>query len=250
MRLLFTLALWTLTIFSTFGQEKIRKQKVIFLNQHFYEISGKNLEERAFQKKENTLKSGEKVYWIFDLENRMVEQRKVGYNPTEQFNQEIREEFDENNVLKSQTVKNLDNGRYMTIYLENGEKVGQVTFHGDQTYSLWRKGLDSEQMLNRDEFKPGLDQDQMMSLFAKNLNYPMSARMSRETGTVEIALLISETGELLQTEVANAYQINKKLAKEALRVVKLYQGPFYPALDSEGKPIQAWMYIPVRFRLG
>lgn len=250
MRLLFTLALWTLTIFSTLGQEKIGNQKVTFLNQHFYEISEKDLEQRAYQRVENQLKSGERVIWIFDLENRMVSQLKIGFNNVEKFNQEIREEFDENNALKTQTLKNLDNGKYITFYFNEGEKTGQVTFQGDRSYSIWRTDLDFEQSSNRDEFKPGLDQDKLQTLFINNLDYPNSARSTRQSGTVELALLISKEGELKQVEVANAYLIHKALANEALRVIRLYDGPFYPALDTNGNPKEAWMYIPVRFKLG
>lgn len=247
MRFLFILTFWTTIVFSTWSQEK--PGKVTYLNKHFYEISDKNLEERAYQRRENELKSGEKMSWIFDLENRLIEQRKIGFNATEQFNQEIREVFYENNSLRCQTVKNLDNGRYLSVYLEQGEKVGQVTFQGEKNYSVWRKNQDSEISLNRDDFKPGLDHDQMQEVFIKNLNFPLAARMARETGTVELALLISAQGELKQIEVANAYLIHKELTKEALRVMKLYQGPFYPALDANGNPKEEWMYLPVRFNL-
>lgn len=248
MRILFTFLLFTSICF--LNQAQTKSQKVTYLNQHFYEISGKDSENRAFQQVENEIQNGEKLVLIFDLENRLIAQAKKSFNETEKFNQEIRDHFDTQNNLQNQTLKNLDNGRYATSFFENGQKKGQVIYLGDQSFTLWRESPESEKLKNRDDFKPGLDMERLQELFAQNLQYPISARRLGQSGTVQIALLISETGKLKEIEPANAYGMNKELVKEALRVIQLYDGPFFPALDLQGNPIEAWMYVPVRFKLG
>jgi dihydroxyacetone kinase len=54
----------------------------------------------------------------------------------------------------------------------------------------------------------------------------------------------------VRIEVANPMDVAKSLAEEAVRVVKLYKGKFIAATDMEGKPIETWLPIPIRFKLG
>ncbi|GMQ26761.1 hypothetical protein Aoki45_34440 [Algoriphagus sp. oki45] len=250
MRILYTFILCICVCSMTWSQKKDGKQNEPYLNRHFFEIGNKDLERRAYRKVTNELENGDQVFWIFDMENQMVVQGKVEINQEGLFKQETREYLNEEGSIKRQTIKNLDNGKYVTSFFENGEKKGQVLRLEDQSYSLWRISPEREQIRDRDDFKPGLDMDRLQELFVQNLQYPIAARRLGQSGTVQIALLISETGELKELEVANGYGLNKELVKEALRVIRLYEGPFYPALDLQGNPVEAWMYLPVRFSLG
>lgn len=78
----------------------------------------------------------------------------------------------------------------------------------------------------------------------------MAARRSGISGTVYLALLISETGELLEYEAANESIMDKNLVKEGLRMVEEFKGNFKPALDLSGQPVKAWLYLPISFKLG
>ncbi|TDQ19702.1 TonB family protein [Algoriphagus boseongensis] len=232
--------------FSAFAQ----KETISYLNQHFYQIPKGDVENLAYTQKSFRNKAKEQVFYILNSENRMVIQKKVGVNQEGGFNQEISEEFDSLNRLIKQTIKNLDNGKYISFYYEEGEKIAEVSYVGIDSFEVWRGNPESKKMSDRDDFYPGLDKTKLNEIFAKNLQYPIPARQKMEQGTVQIALLISEDGKVLKTEVANPGEVSKLLAKEALRVIELYSGPFFPALDAKGNPIQKWMYVPVRFKLG
>jgi TonB family protein len=80
---------------------------------------------------------------------------------------------------------------------------------------------------------------------SRNINYPAAAREKGIQGRVVVKFLITSKG------VMNSYQIYKsvspELDSEALRVIKTITR-FEPAII-EGKPVSAWYYLPVNFRL-
>lgn len=219
------------------------------LNKHFFEIEGADSILHKFSKVENVTNTGDTVTWIFDLQNRMVKQSKKGLNPAENFSQEIVETFDPTNQLISQSIINLDNSKYVTFYYKHGVKKAQVINHGDNVFEIWRESPDSVYKSDYDEFKPGLDRNDWNGFLANNLIYPSRARSMRATGTVILAILISNEGDPIEMEIANESKVNPHLSKEALRVVKLYKGPFIPAINIDGESVESWLYIPIRFKL-
>jgi len=227
-----------------------QKRKTTPLNRHFYQVDSKDQDQHVYTQISFETDSGQQVFWILDGQNRMVMQKKISQNQEGNFLQEISETFDSLNNLISQTIKNLDNSKYISFYYQEGKKIAEVTFEGIGQYTVWRENPEQIKTSERDDFKPGLEVNELNEIFSQNLRYPISARQKREEGTVMVALHISENGELLETEIANPEEVSKILKEEALRVFKLYKGPFYPALDIKGNPIQKWMYVPVRFRLG
>lgn len=227
------------------GQQRITSK----LNKHYFEIESKDSIHHKFSKVENVSTTGDTVTWIFDLQNRMVKQSKKGLNPAENFSQEIVETFDSTNQLISQSIINLDNSKYVTFYFRQGVKKAQVINHGANVFEIWRETPDSVYKSDYDEFKPGLDRNDWNGFLAKNLTYPSRARSLGATGTVILAILISKEGEPIEMEIANESRVNPHLSKEALRVVKLYKGPFIPAINIDGESIESWLYIPIRFKL-
>lgn len=219
------------------------------LNKHFFEIEGADSSLHRFTKVENATNTGDTVTWIFDLQNRMVQQSKKGVNPAENFNQEITETFDSTNQLISQRILNLDNSKYVTFYYKQGIKKAQVINHGDNVFEIWRDSPDSIYMANYDEFKPSVEMSDWHGFLAKNLTYPSQARRAGATGTVILAILVSKNGEPIEIEIANESQVNPHLSKEALRVAKLYKGHFIPAVNIDGESEESWLYIPIRFKL-
>ncbi|MCU0400470.1 MAG: energy transducer TonB [Algoriphagus sp.] len=239
--LLVSLLLFTISVFA---------QKTTSLNRHFYEIATKDPDKKVYSMTESKLASKEMLYLIFDNQNRKIKQIKVSYNEAEKFNQELTDTYDSAGNLISQTLLNLDNRKSLTLYFEKGVKKGQVIRHNYDRYEIWREGNPEPYELPYSDFLPGYEVEKWTAFLAKNLSYPMAARRSGISGTVYLALLISETGELLEYEVANEAIMDKNLVKEALRMVEEFKGNFKPALDVKGQPVKAWLYLPISFKLG
>lgn len=199
---------------------------------------------------ETKMPSGEMLYLIFDNQNRRIKQIKVSYNAEEKFNQELTDTYDTAGNLISQSLLNLDNRKSLTLYFDKGVKKGQVIRINYDAFEIWRDGNQEPYQLHYSDFLPGYDVEKWTAFLAKNLTYPLAARRSGISGTVYLALLISETGELLEYEVANEAIMDKNLAKEGLRMVEEFKGTYKPALDLNGHPVKAWLYLPISFKLG
>jgi hypothetical protein len=228
----------------------INAQKATPLNRHFYEIPKKDSDKKAYTMTETKMASGEMLYLVFDNQNRRIRQIKVSYNESEKFNQELTDTYDSAGNLISQTLLNLDNRKSLTLYFDKGVKKGQVIRHNYDRYEIWREGTSEPYELPYSDFLPGYEVEKWTALLAKNLSYPIAARRSGISGTVYLALLISETGELLEYEAANESIMDKNLVKEGLRMVEEFKGNFKPALDLNGQPVKAWLYLPISFKLG
>lgn len=235
----------TFILFSglTFAQDRIP------LNQHFYEVEDPKTEQVFFTRVENQTPAGDTVVWVFDLQNRMVSQSRISINPEGGFRQEINESFDSLGNRVSQSILNLENSKYITAYFENGVKKGEVFKVENERFEIWRHSPDSAFNNDFDDFKPSFNADDFNDFLAKNLTYPLTARRSGAQGIAMVAVLVAESGEVKAIELANGMQISPELGKEALRVIRLFKGPFTPALDLDGKPVEKWLYIPTRFKL-
>lgn len=225
-------------------------QDRIPLNQHFYQVENPKTDEVFFTRVENPTPTGDTLVWVFDRQNRMISQSKISINPDGDFRQEITEYFDSIGNRTSQTILNLENSKYITAFFENGTKKGEVFKAENERFEIWRQTPDSSYTKSYDDFKPSFDAEELNDFYAKNLTYPLAARRSGAQGTAIVAVLVSESGEVKAIELANGIQLHPELAKEALRVIKLFKGPFIPALDLDGKPVEKWLYIPTRFKLG
>lgn len=242
---LITLLCWMAFFPKVNGQERT----TVKLNRHFQEIVDTDSVHHHYTKMETLSKTGETVTWIFDLQNKMVKQSKKGLNPVENYNQEITETFDSTSKLLSQRITNLDNRKYVEFHYRDGVKKAQVISHGNDLFEIWRNNPDSLYTNDHDDFGPGLDKKEWQNFLIKNLRYPQEARNSRAEGTVILAILVNENGEIEESEVANEAFVNPHLAKEALRVLRMFKGKFTPAINLEGQAEAMWITIPVRFKL-
>ncbi|RIW12578.1 energy transducer TonB [Algoriphagus lacus] len=232
--------------FSAQGQQRTTTK----LNRHFIEIEQNDSKNHHYNKVETVTKTGETVTWIFDLRNRMVKQSKKGINPEGNYNQEITETFDSTNQLISQSIINLENRKYVEFHYRDGVKKAQVISHGNEVFEIWRNNPDSLYTSDHDDFGPGLDRKEWNNFLVKNLRYPTEARKTGAEGTVILAILVDENGNIKESEVANLAFVNPYLAKEALRVLGLFKGQFIPAVNLDGQPEEKWINIPLRFKLG
>ncbi|HSF52921.1 MAG TPA: energy transducer TonB [Algoriphagus sp.] len=229
--------------------QQISAQNRIPLNRHFFEIADLDTEPAIYTRLQNKSETEETVVYIFDQKNRKVSQTKIGLNAEDNFNEELTENFDSAGNHISTNLLNLDNSKYLTEYFDKGQKKAQVLYRGDNTYEIWRNNPESAYTTDHDDFKPSTDRDELNQFLAKNLKYPQTARNVKAEGTVMVGVLVSELGEVREVELANEVQVHRDLGKEAVRVIKLFKGPFKPALNLEGQPIEAWIYIPIRFKL-
>lgn len=233
------------------GQTAQAQQRITTkLNRHFIEIPNEDTNNHYYNKVETLSASGETVAWTFDLKNRMVKQSKKGLNPEGNFNQEITETFDSTNQLISQRITNLDNTKYVEFHFHGGVKKAQVTHHGQDVFEIWRNNPDSLYSSDHNDFGPGIDKKEWNSFLAQNLKYPTKARAEKAEGTVIMAVLIDEKGDIKEIEIANRDFVNPYLAVEVLRVVGVFNGKFSPAINLQGQAEEKWINIPVRFKLG
>ena len=179
----------------------------------------------------------------------MIKQAKVSVNPTENFKQEVQEFFDTTGQLSIRKILNLDNSKYAAFYFYKGEKKAQVIYHEQDVFEIWRNNPDSLYTSDFNDFGPGIDKKAWNSFLVKNLRYPSEARKAGAEGTVIIALLIDENGNIKESEIANSTFVNPYLSTEALRVVTLFKGKFTPAKNINGETEEVWINIPIRFSL-
>ncbi|MBM3435484.1 MAG: energy transducer TonB [Bacteroidetes bacterium] len=75
------------------------------------------------------------------------------------------------------------------------------------------------------------------------LDYPTEALINGITGTVKVRVLISKTGAVLETEVIEGIRGLDDAAVEGINKLKFKPGKYL------GKPVNAWIDIPVLFEL-
>jgi TonB family protein len=83
------------------------------------------------------------------------------------------------------------------------------------------------------------------SYLAQNLKYPKAARDAKVEGTVVIAFVVLENGEISTPEILRG--IGKGCDEEVLRLVK--ESPTWTPGKKDGKVVKTRMRLPVRFKL-
>jgi len=79
-----------------------------------------------------------------------------------------------------------------------------------------------------------------------NLQYPIEAQDKNEQGLCLIAITIDENGKAVDYKIHRS--ASKSLGKEALRVVKLFNGEFLPGIQN-GQKVKCVFLMPVIFKL-
>lgn len=173
-------------------------------------------------------------------------------NPEGGFNQRTIKRYDSLGRLTLKTIKNLDDHNLITYYIESDTIWGEVVSLGNSQITITRANRPNPYQSMGNDFEPRLKvpKEEWYKFLGTNLNYPTQSNRSRQTGTVYIALLIDQDGQVLEKELANPENVSEILAKEALRVINRYEGGFLPAFDIDKHPQTRWAYIPIRFPLG
>lgn len=83
------------------------------------------------------------------------------------------------------------------------------------------------------------------SYLAQNMKYPKEARDTKVEGTVVIAFVVLENGEISTPEILRG--IGNGCDEEVLRLVK--ESPIWTPGKKDGKVVKTRMRLPVRFKL-
>lgn len=232
-------------------QSSAQEKQIVMLNEHFYPIDDKNSDAPFYKAVIITLNDSTSTEVIYTLQNQLVKNSQFGWNKTHSFPQQITNTYNQKGQISSQTIKNRNNGLYQTVYYENNKLIGEVLYKGDQNYEIRLAGEEASITSDKNllDPEPTFDPDQWQKHLVKHLTYPVQARRSGESGTVVIAYFINEFGEQSEPVVANPDHVSPTLAKEALRMAKKFNGKITPATTIDGRTIDAWLYIPVKFKL-
>lgn len=226
------------------------QQRVITpLNKHFFQANPLDSSNHTYTQVYSPVTKSTKIY---AKSNRLVKSIEDSINQEGGFNQRTINRYDSLGELSSKTIKNLDANNMITYYIESDTIRGEVLSQGNSQLTITRsiESKPYQSMWNDFEPRPKVPKEEWYKFLGTNLNYPTQSNRTRQTGTVYIALLIDQDGQVLEKELANPENVSEILAKEALRVINRYEGVFLPALDIDKHPQTRWAYIPIRFSLG
>ncbi len=234
---------------NSFAQEKL----VIPLNEHFYPIEtggGEHLYHKIVTHSTDSIVT-EKIYTlnyqIISIKN-YIPDPKNPLIPIWEHEQKINAE---NQIIYTKVMVKENDLTSIHITTENQIelKIDCVGYFDCQGF--YTSPFDENTPVNRDIFKPAFkNPDNWNKFLAKNLVYPLIARRIGAQGNVMVGLKISESGELLATEIMNRNVIHESLVNEVELLLKKYNGEYHPAVDYKLEPKTAWLYFPIRFILG
>ncbi len=101
-------------------------------------------------------------------------------------------------------------------------------------------GLKAEKT-RKPQFKAKISSNDCLKFY-----YPINAYRNKEEGAVQLILLISKEGKVLESKLA-ASSGSEQLDEEARRVVSLCQ--FVPAKADSGQPIESWFVYNKKWNL-
>lgn len=226
------------------------QQRVITpLNKHFFQANPLDSSNHTYTQVYSPVTKSTKIY---AKSNRLVKSIEDSINQEGGFNQRTINRYDSLGELSSKTIKNLDANNMITYYIESDTIRGEVVSLGSTQLTITRSTRPNpyQSMWNDFEPRPKVSKEEWYKFLGTNLNYPTQSNRPRQTGTVYIALLIDQDGQVLEKELANPENVPKILAREAMRVINLYQGGFFSALNTDTQHSIQWAYIPIRFSLG
>ncbi|MEB2781126.1 energy transducer TonB [Algoriphagus sp. C2-6-M1] len=226
-------------------------KEIVRLNEHFYPINENDSINYFYKAIIVDLTDSTSIERIFNLKNQIVKVTRYGYNQEGNFPEENTETYDSDGKLVSKKIKNSINGFYQAVYFDKGEQIGEVLFQGEKKFEIRKAGSDEVMTADENVFEPTpkLDQDLWTNMMIQNLKYPASSRRDREEGTAILAIYVNEFGEHGEFKVVNPENVSEKLAFEALRVATMYDGEITPATNIDGNTVDAWLYIPLRFKM-
>lgn len=229
------------------AQERV----ILKLNKYLIPIQENTPEAHAFNQVISE-KDDLVITKTYDLQNRLVSQKKEKFNKELGYHEAITSTYDSLQNLVSSEIKNLDNSSFIKVFLEGEQVVSKLTYLEDKNYYFYRGNMDSAWItgdFNPMLPKPNIEKKDFQKALAKELHYPPEARNLRETGTALVGIEVDENGQLIHLYWANPGEVHPSLIKEAIRVMEKINPDFEPAIDYQGNPTKAFFTIPIRFAL-
>ncbi|WP_162419367.1 TonB family protein [Cyclobacterium roseum] len=230
-----------------------QERKIIPLDAHFLPIESGD-EGHKYSKIVTVSPEGELVEKTYDLNYALVSAKKSMFEASEPLEPVWEEEkhYALDGILKYTQFKyRKDNANYTKVLVGDKLVLDLVCDSSLNCEGSFIAPDGEEEAVDRDIFKPGLpDMKSWHEFLGKNLSYPQSARNNRAEGEIWVGLKIDERGQLVESSVVNRASSDPSLVKEVERILERYAGGFLPARDLQGSPTTAWMYLPIRFRLG
>jgi hypothetical protein len=235
------------------GLVEAQERKIIPLDAHFLPTeSGED--DHTYSKIVTVSSEGELVEKIYDLNYTLVSVKKSLFEESEPLEPLWEEEthYSSDGIpIYTEFKYRKDNAKHTKVLVGEKLVLDLVCDSSLSCEGAFVAPSGEEEAVDRDIFKPSLPSLKVWQEFlGKNLSYPQSARNTRTEGEIRLALKIDEHGELVERFILNRISSDPSLVKEVERVLDRYTGGFVPARDLQGSPTTAWMYLPIRFRLG
>ena len=146
---------------------------------------------------------------------------------------------------------------------ENGVKTGIWEYYDQNGNVAHKIDLESDSILYGNSAGENAEYDKgkysrplivlggMGSLYQQignALRYPSDARRKGTQGKVLIQMIVNDQGEAEDAKVIEG--VGDGLDEEAVRVMKLIDIEFLPALDLNGNPVKSDLVLPITFKLG
>lgn len=232
----------------TFAQDPSEKDTLIRLNRHYFEIPAEDSVNHAYNKFISYSEDSARLERIFTREGK-IQRVVMTKPPTEGYHEQITDQYNAYNELEWRKTENLHNSKFLTLFYFDSKVVGEILSESDTLFYVARNGETEPTQQNFNDFEPLIrgNQEEWLEFFSDN--FKLSTKLySAEPAEYWIAALVNEHGMVDQIEWANPLDGNPKIAKQYLRVVKLWGNNFTPAKDSFGNPVAEWLMIP--FRMG
>lgn len=230
-----------------------QERKVVPLDAHFLPIeSGED--GHTYSKIMTVSSEGELVEKTYDLNYALVSVKKSLFEelePDEPLWEEETHYSEDGAPIYTRYKYRKDNAKHTKVVVEEKVVLDLVCDDSMSCEGTFVAPSGEQESVDRDIFKPSLPSVKVWQEFlGNNLSYPPSARNTRTEGEIWIGLKINEHGELVERSVLNRDSSDPSLVKEVERVLERYTGGFVPARTIYGNPTTAWMYLPIRFRVG
>lgn len=199
-----------------------------------------------------TGKDSSSISKIYDLKNRLISQSKEKYNEELGYNEAIISKYDTLQNLISSEIKNVDNGSFVRVFLDNEVVVSRLEYMAGGTYSFYLGDEESPRLQSEKNpmvLQTNYEMRDYNSFLAQNLRYPQQARDRKEMGTVLLKLDINEAGEVSGISCLNKDELYKPLINEAIRVIKAFNPSFIAPIDMHGNKTPSMARVPIRFKL-
>jgi TonB family protein len=233
-------------------QSQAQERVIIKLDSRMTPVLNENFGNHKYNQILTTSKDSTSVSKIYDLQNRLVIQIREKYNEALGYNEAIISSYDTLQNLISSELKNIDNGSFVKVFVDNEKIVSRLAYFAGQDYKFYLGESERptvESIKNPMEVQANYETRDYNSFLAQNLKYPPQARERREMGIVLLELDVNEAGEVIKISCLNEDELYKPLISEATRVVKGFNPNFIAPIDLHGNKTSSVVRIPIRFKL-